>query len=66
MLHLAMQRTYRYDHVAEDDEIPLQKLDPRWMDLSLKVGNVEMLRCVIQPGHAKANAWLSAAFKKAK
>lgn len=64
---MIVQSIQRFRHYGvDDDEAPPTKLDPRWMDLALKVGNVEMLRCVIQPGHAKANAWLSEAFKKAK
>jgi hypothetical protein len=55
---------YRYD---DEDELPL---DPRWLDLALKLKHLGLVCAVAKPGHAGAEAFLQAeldaAFKKAK
>jgi hypothetical protein len=50
---------YRYED--EDD----QPLDPRWLDLALKMKHLGMVCAVGQPGHAGAEAFLQAEYEAA-
>jgi hypothetical protein len=52
----------------QDDREPA--LDPRWLDVAVQLENLRLVGQLIRPGHAGANAFLSATFqqvlKKAK
>src|SRR5262249_34025769 len=54
-------------HALRDEEPPL---DPRWLDAAVQVRHLGLVRSLIRPGHAGANALLSETFadvlKKAK
>lgn len=56
-----------YGPRQHDDEPPL---DPRWLDLAVQLKHLGLVRQLIRPGHAGANAFLLATFqeqlKKAK
>ena len=49
---------------------PVPPLDPRWLDLAVQIDALHLVGCLIRPGHAAANAYLSKTFaeqfKKAK
>jgi hypothetical protein len=57
---------YGYRHRNED----LTPLDPRWLDLAVKIGHLGLMNAVGRPGHPAAEAFLQAefdeTFKKAK
>jgi hypothetical protein len=40
-------------------------LDPRWLDLAVEMKNLALVRSLIRPGHAAANAYLKEAFDEA-
>lgn len=61
---------YYYGIDDEDGESELPKLDPRWLDLAVELKHLGLVRQLIRPGHAAANAFLKKTFdetfKKAK
>jgi hypothetical protein len=49
----------------EDDESErrsLSNLDPRWLDVAVKLENVELVQTLARPGHPQANKLLESAF----
>lgn len=50
---------------AIDDEFdPRSNLDPKWLDLVVKLGRADLVQALAVPGHAKANELLTALFQQ--
>lgn len=52
------RHTYWWWHDDHDADLP--PLDPRWLDSAVRIKYVNLVRAVGRPGHAEANAFLSA------
>jgi hypothetical protein len=52
---------HRYASPRTDVATPL---DPRWLDVAVRLEDVHLVRLLIRPGHAAANAYLSKTFRE--
>jgi hypothetical protein len=50
----------RHDYGRLEEEAPA--LDPRWLDLAVQMEHLALVHQLIRPGHAAANAFLTATF----
>ena len=53
---------YGYGELDRSADENLKDLDPRWLDVAVKQNQLELVQALARPGHAGANALLSAAF----
>ncbi len=63
--HWRYSYMYSLDHDSDGEakgSKALPELDPKWLDVAVELGNVELVQALARPGHAKANALLEEAF----
>jgi hypothetical protein len=53
---------YGYGEIDRDEDDQLKNLDPRWLDVAVKQNQLNLVQALARPGHAAANALLSASF----
>jgi len=53
---------HRFRDLTDAAAESLKDLDPRWLDLAVKQNQLDLVQALARPGHAGANALLSAAF----
>src|SRR5262249_44581434 len=49
----------RWRRPEEDDSSFFAQIDPRWLDLAIKVGRADLVQAIAMPGHAGAHKFLS-------
>src|SRR5262249_60551969 len=50
--------------VGKADGVTVPDLDPRWLDLAVKLGRIELVQSLAVPNHTGANAFLAKSFKE--
>jgi hypothetical protein len=58
--------TYHYstfrDELDDEESEAIKQLDPRWLDVAVKLGHIGLVQSLARPGHAAANKLLEQAF----
>lgn len=58
-------RCYGDPHDCDAEKFDLvAKLDPRWLDLGVKIDRIDLVQALVVPGHAKANDMLLKVFRQ--
>jgi hypothetical protein len=69
IVELLLQGRRQWWHFGEFDGEPetaglAENLDPKWLDLAVKLGRADLVMALAVPGHKKANEFLAATFKQ--
>jgi hypothetical protein len=59
-----LQQSRRWEDSDEEGPSVTADLDPRWLDLAVRLGRADMVQALAVPGHAGANELLGTLFRK--